>query len=71
MNTLIDKNISQSQLSNVHRIDIDDQSNDANKSHNSFLYRLTQWLHRIKRLKHKSMPEVCKHNEKKNFDTCI
>jgi len=71
MNTLIDKNISQSQLSNVHRIDIDDQSNDANKSHNSFLYRLTQWLHRIKRLKYKSMPEVCKHITRKRILTCI
>jgi hypothetical protein len=62
MNTLINKNISQSQLSNLHRINIDDNESDVdNKTNPSFLYRLTRWLHLIKRWKHESIPEVCKH----------
>jgi hypothetical protein len=71
MNALIDRNIYKSQLPNVHRIDIDDQSNDDNKSHSSFLYRLTRWLHRIKLWKHESIPEVCKHITRKRIFTCI
>ncbi len=65
MNSLIDKNISQSQLSNLHRINIDDDdddiSHDDNKNNNSYFQRLTRWLHLINRWKHESIPEVCKH----------
>jgi hypothetical protein len=55
MNILIDKNISQSQLSNFHR---DEHSNETN---NSLFYRVAEWLHLIKRWKDQSIPEVCKH----------
>jgi hypothetical protein len=61
MNTLIDKNISQTQLSNLHRIDIDEESNDDKQNNKSFLSRLTHWLHLIKRWKQGPVPEVCKH----------
>jgi len=59
MNTLIEKNISQSQLSNLHRINIDD--NHSKETNNSLFYRLAEWLHLIKRWKDESIPEVCKH----------
>jgi hypothetical protein len=62
MNKLIDKNISEAQLSNLHRIHIDNESNDDdNKTNKSFLFRLPRWLHLIKRWKQESVPEVCKH----------
>ncbi len=63
MNALIDKDISQSQLSNFHRINVDDKdsNDDHTKTNNSFFYRLTGWLHLTKRWKDESMPEVCKH----------
>jgi hypothetical protein len=57
MNTLIDKNISQSQLSDPPRIHINEQSNNS-----SLLYRFTRWLHLIKRWNHESIPEVCMHH---------
>jgi len=67
MNALINKNISRSELPNVHRIDIDDQSNDDNKNHSSFLYRWTRWLDRIKLWKHESIPEVRKYMHKSSL----
>ena len=64
MNKLIDKDISEAQLSNLHRINIDNESNDDNKTNNSFLFRLPRWLQLIKRWKQESVPEVCKHVDK-------
>ncbi len=55
MNTLIDKNISQSQLSNF------DQVEHVDETDNSVFYRLAKWLHLIKQWKDRSIPEVCKH----------
>jgi hypothetical protein len=64
MNTLVDKNISQSQISNPHQVHIDDELNDDNKNNTSVFYRLIRWLHLIKVWKHESVPEVCKHVHK-------
>jgi hypothetical protein len=64
MNILIDKNISQSQLSDFHRISLDDQSNHDKKNNSFFSSRFTQWLDLIKRWKHASIPEVCKHTHR-------
>ncbi|CAF0731079.1 unnamed protein product [Rotaria sp. Silwood1] len=80
MNTLVDKNISQSQLSNLDQIHIDNQLNDDNKHKDSFLPRLMQWLHLTKRWKPESTPEgrivfgtnVNNNNDKKNNEImCI
>ena len=61
MNSLIDKNISPSPpILNIHRINIDEDDDDTHKNGNPLLYRLTHWLHLIKRRKHESLPEVCK-----------
>ena len=63
MNTLIDKNISSTQLSNLHRINInnDDLNEENERSNKSIFRRLAEWLHLIKRWKDESIPEVCKH----------
>ncbi|CAF0932270.1 unnamed protein product [Adineta ricciae] len=52
MNSLIQKNLSHSQLSNLHRVEIDEK-----KSESSILRRLTQWLHAVKRWKQNSEGE--------------
>ncbi|CAF1455087.1 unnamed protein product [Rotaria sordida] len=57
MNTLIDKNISQSQLSNLHQIHIDNQLSDDSKHTKTLLPRFMQWLHLIKRQKPESTSE--------------
>ena len=55
MNTLIDKNISQSQLSNLGQVE------HANETNDSVFYRMAKWLRLIKRWEDRSIPEVCKH----------
>jgi len=68
MNALIDKNISKSKLSNPHRINLDNESDDDGSTNNiSFFSRLAKWLHLIKRWKDESIVEVCKHMHKSSL----
>lgn len=64
MNLLVEKNLSQSQVSNINQLDLDNDDDDS-----SFFYRLTKWLHLIKRWKHESLPEVCKHMHKSSLNS--
>ena len=54
METLIDKNISPTDL-------IKPNHDQSRKSRNSFLYQLTESFDLIKRWQHRSTREVCKH----------
>lgn len=60
MNALIDKNVLQPQLSNLNRINIDNQSDDDKSQNESLGQRFMQWARRNSRLKNKLISEVCK-----------
>lgn len=71
MNLLVEKNLSISQSSKINQVDSDDDDDDEDHDDktDTFFYRFTRWLQLIKRWKHKSIPEVCKHIHKSSLNS--